>query len=152
MKSPLIVYRLFSDLVIIMHAPMAFTTPDMSFWLFTHTFQRYVTGNRSPWWRHQMETFSALLAICAGNSPVIGEFPAQRPVTLSFHVFFDLINDWVKNRKAGGLRRHRAHYEVIVMRKIFFVACACCRVWYLSTGLMVTLAIPKNLMKWCQPC
>ena len=42
-----------------------------------------------PWWRHQMETFSALLAICAGNSPVPGEFPAQRPVTQSFDVFFD---------------------------------------------------------------
>ena len=44
----------------------------------------------SSWWRHQMETFSALLAICAGNSPVPGEFPAQRPVTRSFDVFFDL--------------------------------------------------------------
>ena len=42
------------------------------------------------WWRHQMETFSALLAICAGNSPVPGEFPTQRPVTRSFDVFFDL--------------------------------------------------------------
>ena len=42
------------------------------------------------WWRHQMETFSALLALCAGNSPVTGEFPAQRPVTRSFDVFFDL--------------------------------------------------------------
>ena len=42
------------------------------------------------WWRHQMETFSALLAICAGNSPVPGEFPTQRPVTRSFGVFFDL--------------------------------------------------------------
>ena len=42
------------------------------------------------WWRHQMETFSALLAICVGNSPVLGEFPAQRPVTRSFDVFFDL--------------------------------------------------------------
>ena len=53
-----------------------------------------------PWWRHQLETFSALLAICAGNSPVTGEFPAQRPVTRSFGVFFDLrltwINGWVK--------------------------------------------------------
>ena len=37
-----------------------------------------------------MEIFSALLAICAGNSPVIGEFPAQRSVTQSFDVFFDL--------------------------------------------------------------
>ena len=41
------------------------------------------------WWRHQMETFSALLALCAGNSPVPGEFPAQRPVTRSFDIFFD---------------------------------------------------------------
>ena len=41
-------------------------------------------------WRHQMETFSALLAICAGNSPVPGAFPPQRPVTRSFDVSFDL--------------------------------------------------------------
>ena len=37
-----------------------------------------------------METFSALLAIYAGNSPGTGEFPAQRPVTRSFDVFFDV--------------------------------------------------------------
>ena len=37
-----------------------------------------------------METFSALLALCAGNSPINGEFPAQRPVTRSFDVLFDL--------------------------------------------------------------
>ena len=36
-----------------------------------------------------METFSALLAPCAGNSPVPGEFPAQRPVTRRFDVLFD---------------------------------------------------------------
>ena len=41
-----------------------------------------------------METFSALLSICAGNSPVPGEFPAQRPVTRSFDFFFDL--RWIK--------------------------------------------------------
>ena len=46
--------------------------------------------NGKSWWRHQMETFSTLLAICAGNSSVNGEFPAQRPVTRSFDVFFDL--------------------------------------------------------------
>ena len=49
--------------------------------------------NQGPpltWWRHQMETFSALLALCAKNSPVTGEFPSQRPVTRSFGVFFDL--------------------------------------------------------------
>ena len=42
------------------------------------------------WWRLQLETFSTLLAIFAGNSPVTGEFPTQSPVTWSFDVFFDL--------------------------------------------------------------
>ena len=60
-----------------------------------------------------MEIFSALLAICVGNSPITGEFPAQRPVTRSFDVFFDLrLNGWVNNGEAGDLRRHRAHHDV----------------------------------------
>ena len=64
-----------------------------------------------------METFSALLAICAGNSPVSGEFPAQRPVTQNFDGFFICvwINGWVNNHEAGDLRSHRAHYDVTVM-------------------------------------
>ena len=47
-------------------------------------------GGFEPWWRYQMETFSALLALCAGNSLVTVEFPSQRPVTQSFEDFFDL--------------------------------------------------------------
>ena len=47
------------------------------------------SGPPVPWWLHPMEKFSALLAFYAGNSPVTGEFPAQRPVTRSFDVFFD---------------------------------------------------------------
>ena len=42
--------------------------------------------NYITWWRHQMETFSVLLAICE----FAAEFAAQRPVTRSFDVFFDL--------------------------------------------------------------
>ena len=54
------------------------------------------------WWRNQMEKFSALLAICAGNSPVHGEFPAQRPVTRSFDVFFDLrLNKRLSKQSCG---------------------------------------------------
>ena len=69
------------------------------------------------WWRHQMETVSALLAICAGNSPVSGEFPAQRPVTraLMLSLIYARINSWVYNRKAGDLKRHPTHCDVIVM-------------------------------------
>ena len=74
-------------------------------------------GTRRSWWRYQMETFSALLALCAGNSPVPDEFPAQRPVTWSFHNSFICawMNDWVNYREASNLRRHRAHYDVTVM-------------------------------------
>ena len=64
------------------------------------------------WWRHQMETFSALLALCAGNSPVTGEFPSQRPVTKSlFSLTCTWIKYWENNRKAGDFRRHRTHYD-----------------------------------------
>ena len=42
------------------------------------------------WWRHQMETFSALLALCEGNPRVTVGFPTQRPVSRSFDIFFDL--------------------------------------------------------------
>ena len=63
------------------------------------------------WWRHQMETFSALLAIFTG------EFPAQRPGTpaLMFSLIYAWINGWVNNHQAGDLRRNCAHYEVTVM-------------------------------------
>ena len=63
-----------------------------------------------------METVSALLAICAGNSPVPGEFPAQRPVTRGFEVFFDLRPDkrlskqswgWWFDTPSHSLWRHR---------------------------------------------
>ena len=61
------------------------------------------------WWRHQMEALSALLAICAGNSPV--------PVTQSFDVSLicTQMNGWVNNGVAGDVKRNRDHYDVIVM-------------------------------------
>ena len=71
------------------------------------------------WWRHQMETFPALLA----NSPVTGEFHKKRSVTRSFGV--SLICTWiharVNNREAGDLRRHRAYYDAVVMVLLYFV-------------------------------
>ena len=56
-----------------------------------------------PWWRHQMEKFSAWLAICAGNSSIPGEFSAHKPVMRSFGVFFDLHpNKWSGEKWWGG--------------------------------------------------
>ena len=58
--------------------------------------------NILSWWRHQMETFSALLAHCAWKSPVTGEFPSQRPVTRNFDVFHDLRMNKRLSKQSGG--------------------------------------------------
>ena len=81
---------------------------------------------RYSWWCHQMETF-AWLAFCAGTSPVTGEFPAHRPVTETFDVFFDLrvINGCVNNREAGDWIHHRTHYKVFVMSYHYSEITAC---------------------------
>ena len=72
------------------------------------------------WWRHQMESFSALLALCAGNSPgpVNSPHKGQWRGALMFSLICAWINDWVNNREAGDFRRHRGHYDVIVMNEI----------------------------------
>ena len=66
------------------------------------------------WWR-QMETFSALLALCEGNSPVNSPHKSQWRGALMFSKICAWINGWVNNGKTGDLRRHRAHYDVTVM-------------------------------------
>ena len=72
---------------------------------------------KDTWWRHQMETFSALLALYAGNSPVPVNSPHkdQWRGALMFSLICAWINDWVNNREAGDLRRQHGHYDVIVM-------------------------------------
>ena len=55
-----------------------------------------------PWWRHQMEIFPTLLAFCAGNSPVIGDFTTQRSVTRSFDVFLDLRLNKMLSKQSWG--------------------------------------------------
>ena len=69
------------------------------------------------WWRLLMETFSALLAICAGNSPVTGEFPCTKAsdAELWWFFFYLRINGWVNNYEVGDLRRHRVYYDATVM-------------------------------------
>ena len=80
-----------------------------------------------PWWRHQMKTFSALLAICAENSPVPGEFSTQRPVTRSFDVYFDLrpnkglskqLWGWWFETQSCPLWRHRNDIDFNKFRRL----------------------------------
>ena len=95
------------------------------------------------WWRHQMKTFSALLAVCAGISPVPGEFPAQGQWrgALMFSLICVWINDWVNNREAGDLRRYRAHCDVIVMGTAFCSVIDLTMLLYLRYSYVKWLAI-----------
>ena len=86
-----------------------------------HSHHTHISENeyhsKNAWWRHQMETFSALLALCAGIhwSPVSSPHKGQWHGALMFSLICAWTNGWVNNREAGDLRRHRAHYDIIVM-------------------------------------
>ena len=96
-------------------------TSDDSLW--STTFNKFLIscfyGNLClvSWWRHQIETSSTLLALCAGihrslvNSPHKGQWPGA----LMFSLICAWTNGWVNSRDAGDLRLHRAHYDVTVM-------------------------------------
>ena len=76
---------------------------------------------------------SVLLALCAGNSPVTGEFShkGEWREALMFSLICVWINGWVNNREAGDLRLHRAHYDVILMSVTFALPW---RIWVGFTG------------------
>ena len=81
-------------------------------------------------WKH----FFTLLALCAGNSPVTGEFPSQRHGALMFSLICAWTNAWVNNRDAGDLGRHHAHYDVSVLKRDVSV----CRCHLTNIGTPIT--------------
>ena len=69
------------------------------------------------WWRHQMEIFPRHWPFVWGihRSPVNSPQNGQSRGALMFSFICAWINGWVNNRAAGDLKRHDAHYDVIVM-------------------------------------
>ena len=87
-----------------------------------------------------MKTISALLAMCAENSPVTGEFPAQRPVTQSYDVFFDLRQNKRLSKQSWGwwfetlshpLWRHRNQQQTSVTEGDYFM-------WHMHSSWIFT--------------
>ena len=105
----------------------------------------------------KMEIFSALLAICAGNSPVSSEFPPHRPVTHSFDVFFDLHqNKWLSKQSWGWwfemlshpLCRHRNAIQMVkgqakyCFMKVFpFQTLQCCYISMMTSEIIIKWSV-----------
>ena len=72
----------------------------------------------AAWWRHQMEHFRRYWPFVQEihRSPVYSPQKGQWRGALMFSLICAWINGWVNNRKGGDLRRHRAHYDVIVTK------------------------------------
>ena len=69
------------------------------------------------WWRHQMEKIPRYWPFVRGihRSPENSPHKGQWRGALLFSLICVWINGWVNNCEAGDLRRHLAHYDVIVM-------------------------------------
>ena len=96
-----------------------------------------------------METLSVLLALCARNSPVTGEFPSQRPVRWSFDVFFDLHLEYTVQQTIVRL---------VFWDAIALIMCHCNAIWeYLGLPILDDCQIMfhsiENIeLSWCQFC
>ena len=78
------------------------------------------TRKINAWWRHQMETFFRVTGHLRGELTGHRWIPNTKTSDtglLTFSLICVRINGWVNNGEAGDLRRHRAHYDVIVMNK-----------------------------------
>ena len=139
-----------------------------SFYCFhTHlvTFSTCLMPSDVYWWGFVMMTsssgniYSALLTICAGNSPVIGEFPAQRPMTRSFDGFFDLrLNIRLRKQSLGlwfetpsrPLWRHRNVLGTSGIHNIIVGLISAARIKRLARRLLFCARWSMNIsVKYC---
>ena len=79
-------------------------------------------------WKHFPRYWPCVWGI--HRSPVNTPHKCQWRGALMFSLICAWINAWVNNREAGDLRRHRAHYDVIVMIIDFTIACGWAPIFY----------------------
>ena len=72
-------------------------------------------------WRHFPRYWPFVRGI--HRSPVTSPHKGQWRGALMFSLICAWMNDWVNNRDAGDLRRHRAHYDVTVILCTRFALC-----------------------------
>ena len=117
---------------------------------------------KSPWLKHddviKWKHFLCYWPFVRGIrwSPVNSPHKGQWRGALMFSLICVWINGSINNREAGDLRRYRAHYDVIVMKKSSFchlskdwgsyIHCFCCPItWMLIPWILV---LSRQLQKW----
>ena len=99
----------------------------------------------NAWWRHKMEIFPRYLRFVRGihRSPVNSPHKGMWRGALTFSLICAWINGWVNNCEAGDLRRHRGHYDVIVMDvPCGIIHCPACRTTFVATRFRVAVICP----------
>ena len=106
-------------------------------------------SDRKQWWRHQIETFSALLTLCDGESAVDRWISFVKPSDADLWCYL-----WsapepkaeANNRDTGDLRGHGAHYDVTVMNNVRVLHCAC--IMMVAQRARASVALIWNISPW----
>ena len=87
------------------------------FYICAVIFEWFKIDIHSSWWYHDMESFSALLALCKANPPVIGGLlhKGQWRGALMFSLIYARTKSWANNRDVGDLRHQRVRYDATIM-------------------------------------
>ena len=80
----------------------------------------YILAYQLPSWNMMTSSNGNILRV---TGPVCGEFTGPGEFPMMFSLICVWINDWVNNREAGDLRRHRGDYDVNVMISSLFISC-----------------------------
>ena len=90
--------------------------PKLPQWqkMFPH-FTLHWNENVISWWHHQMETFSALLALCEGNHRPLGDSLAKVSDAELWFFLWSAPEQTIEQTIEMLLSRHRAHYDITVM-------------------------------------
>ena len=104
--------------------------------MWDHCSSRWDVTQIQMLWCGSHKIFKSMMTSSNGNifpvtGPLYGEFTGKRVYSphkgkwrgaLMFYLICAWINGWVNNREAGDLRRHRSHYDVIVMICVFHIS------------------------------
>ena len=117
LDGPFFVYML-----LLLNSKQVQSLPETAITLFTYAhkrYKRYRTHDDVIKWKHFPRYWPFVRGI--HRSPVNSPHKGQWRGALMLSLICAWINDWVNNREASDLRRHRAHYDATVMYAVMII-------------------------------